>query len=582
MVGRMGIRAAQTRFLNRVQARLAARETPAKGFISQPEPRSIGSVARGRQVLAGNLFFSGQVIETAGRSPWDIDLPEPAVADALHGFGWLDDLAAIGDVAARQRGQAWLWDWIDHFGRGTGPGWTPELAGRRLIRLVHHALVLLRGTDAAQARAYFQSIAMHMRFLSRRAHAAGPGLPRFEAWGGLLYAALSIEGADRYVGPAQRALAQESARHVDEKGGIPTRNPEELLDVFTLLTWVRLALEEAGREQEPAIEDAIQRIAPTLRMLRHADGGLARFHGGGRGLEGHLDTALAASGVKRRPPPRQAMGYARLSAGRTSVLVDADVPPRGLASAQAHASTLAFELTSGRRPLIVNCGAGLNFGADWRQAGRATPSHSTLCVQGYSSARLAAPRNIGGVPRELLEAGPSDVPVQMQQRADGWRFEGGHDGYVALNGLTHARSLHLSLDGRTLEGEDYLVALDAAAKKRFEKAMDQTRLAGIGFDIRFHLHPDVDVALDMGDTAVSMALRSGEIWLLRFDGVASPALEPSVYLENGRIQPRATKQIVLSGRAMEYATRVRWTLAKAQDTALAVRDMAREELDSPE
>jgi uncharacterized heparinase superfamily protein len=108
--------------------------------------------------------------------------------------------------------------------------------------------------------------------------------------------------------------------------------------------------------------------------------------------------------------------------------------------------------------------------------------------------------------------------------------------------------------------------------------LDATGLGGIAFDIRFHLHPDVDVAVDMGGAAVSMALKSGEIWILRADGRAEIAVEPSVYLERGRLKPRATKQIVLSGRAMEYATRVRWSLAKAQDTPISIRDLAQ---DSP-
>ena len=60
-----------------------------------------------------------------------------------------------------------------------------------------------------------------------------------------------------------------------------------------------------------------------------------------------------------------------------------------------------------------------------------------------------------------------------------------------------------------------------------------------GFAIRFHLHPDVDATLDMGGTAVSMALRSGEIWVFRHDGAAELALEASVYLEKGRLKPRA-------------------------------------------
>jgi uncharacterized heparinase superfamily protein len=99
----------------------------------------------------------------------------------------------------------------------------------------------------------------------------------------------------------------------------------------------------------------------------------------------------------------------------------------------------------------------------------------------------------------------------------------------------------------------------------------------VPFDIRFHLHPEVDTAIDMNGTAVSMALRSGEIWVFRYDGHCTMSLEPSVYLEKGRLRPRATKQIVLSARAMEYATRVRWSLAKAQETAIAVRDLVQDD-----
>ena len=101
------------------------------------------------------------------------------------------------------------------------------------------------------------------------------------------------------------------------------------------------------------------------------------------------------------------------------------------------------------------------------------------------------------------------------------------------------------------------------------------------FSVRFHLHPDVDAALDMGGSAVSLALKSGEIWVFRHDGVATLTLEPSVYLEKGRLKPRPTRQIVLSARAMELETQIGWTLAKAQDTPLAIRDLDRDEMPVP-
>ena len=43
-----------------------------------------------------------------------------------------------------------------------------------------------------------------------------------------------------------------------------------------LLTWAAAALTEAEHEVPRAHTAAIERIAPTLRALRHSDGGLAR------------------------------------------------------------------------------------------------------------------------------------------------------------------------------------------------------------------------------------------------------------------------------------------------------------------
>ena len=157
------------------------------------------------------------------------------------------------------------------------------------------------------------------------------------------------------------------------------------------------------------------------------------------------------------------------------------------------------------------------------------------------------------------------------------RFQGGHDGYQRKFGLTHARTLEMSHDGRGLVGEDMLLAMEPADKRKFDQAMDKVALAGLSFAIRMHLHPDVDATVDLGGAAVSMALKSGEIWVFRHNSKCELSLEPSVYLENGRLKPRASRQIVLTGRAMDYATRVRWSLSKAHDTAIAVRDLERDE-----
>jgi uncharacterized heparinase superfamily protein len=558
--------------LHRLHARWAGLAPPATGFVSQPEPRSIGLYARGRQLVAGNFLFSGHLIQAPGLSIWDIAIPDPAFEDEVQGFAWLDDLAAVGDGAARKKAQDWTWGWIARFGRGTGPGWTPDLTGRRIIRWINHALFLLNGQDRTATDAYYRALSRQTVFLSRRWQTAAPGLPRFEALTGLIYAGLALTGMERHVARARAALDRECATEIDAEGGIPTRNPEELLEVFTLLTWAALALTETGRRPDAAHLAAIERITPTLRALRHSDGGLARFHGGGRGLEGRLDQALASSGVKPAPLTGLAMGFARLSGGRTSVIADAASPPDGLASTSAHASTLAFELTSGRRAMIVSCGSGAPFGADWRRAGRATASHSTLEIEGFSSSRL------GGGWQEQLTDRARVALWDMDTDPAATHLAMSHDGWQSTHGLTHMRQLTLTHDGRQLTGEDTLQAVTPADLRRFEQVMTRTRLQGVHFMIRFHLHPDVDAAIDMGGAAVSLALKSGELWILRHSGQAELSLDPSVYLEKGRLKPRPTKQIVLSATLQHAEARIGWTLAKAQDTPIAIRDLDRDDL----
>lgn len=565
-MGRLG-RSERFGWLADWRAHRAARwAKPATGFVTRPEPRSIGSFARGKQITGGTILFAGTLVEVPDDGIWGIAPPNPAFTAEMQGFSWLDDLAACDTPDARQKAQAWTWDWIARFGAGRGPGWTPDLVGWRILRWIHHSSLLLSGRNGEETAAFYRVLTSQAVFLSRRWRATRPGLPRFQAVTGLVYAAAFLTGVDRLTARAATALDLSCRTEFDKDGCLPSRNPEELSEILTLLTWSARALTEAGKPVPAGLAAAIAAIVPILRALRHVDGSLARFHGGDKGVEGRLDLALAASGLRRGPMPEMAMGFARLSGGRTTVIVDATDPPGGLAAGTAHASTGAFELTSGRRSVIVNCGSGTGFALGWQQAARATQSHSVLAMEGVSSSRFSAE----GV---TLDRQAQVSNGQVTEGAEGTDLVLSHDGWVTSHGLTATRSLTLSKDGRRLSGVETLTADSDAARRRFRDLMTETAMEGAAFGIHFHLHPDVDARLDMAGTAVSLVLRSGEVWVLRTFSEVRLALSPSFYLETGRLNPRPCMQVVLQGNARAFETRIGWTLAKAKDTPLAIRDL---------
>lgn len=537
--------------------------------LTPPEPRLSGDVGAGRRLLAGQVRLGARVVEAPGASIWDLSPGDPE-ADDLHGFAWLDDLAALG-TAGRPRAQGWTADWIDRFGGGRGVGWTPERAGPRTLRLTGHAAFLLRAPPGAEprlARSLAPSLAAHAAFLRRRWRAAPPGLPRLWALAGLLEADLAL-GRPPLLAP----LAQEAV--VDAEGCVPSRAPEDLLDAIVLLQGIAAALSARGIAVPPAVAAAIARAAPRLRALRHADGGLARFHGGDRGPEGRLDGALAAAGRPSMTGGRPAlsagaaplhMGFARLAAGRVTVIVDAGPPPPG---AFAQASTLAFEMTAGRRPLVVGGGPGGGFGPDLARAARATASQSTLGLDGFSSSRLVE----GGPPDASLADPPRRVIAEATPLTSGLRLELAHDGWRASHGLTHARILDLAADGRSLAGEDVLTTLTAADRVLFDGRLDEAARLGLGFAVRFHLHPDVEA--EEGEASATLSLPSGEAWRFSVDGDCALAVAPSTYLERGGPWPRPAFQVVLRARALSYATRLRWRLDRVPG-AEGLRDLDRE------
>ena len=165
-------------------------------FISKPGPRSIGNILIADKICDGKLLVFGNIFELRDKVIWDHSL---SGFDELHGFPWLDDLAARGDKAAVEIVQKWVFSWIEKYGSGSGPGWTPKLTSRRLIRLIHHEETILTGLSKKDISTYFKSIYKHANFISKRFNKTDKLTMNFEAIVGVIYCGLYIDGFERFI-----------------------------------------------------------------------------------------------------------------------------------------------------------------------------------------------------------------------------------------------------------------------------------------------------------------------------------------------------------------------------------------------
>jgi uncharacterized heparinase superfamily protein len=523
-----------------------------------PEPFLWGDSDVGRRLVAGEWQAFGHSVPLHGRAIWDADLPDRRLHAARDGFAWLDDLAAVGTRAARGKAQAWTLEWIRRFGRGRGAGWRPDRAGRRMLHWCSHARLLTEGLAERDAARFWRAVASHGHVLARTWRDAPPGLAQTEALGGAALA-LALVG-DPGLDAALLDLAHLAEHAIDSTGGTPSRAPGDLAEITIFLIWVARIVENAGHHPRPGHLHAIARAVPVIRALRLGDGSVARFHGGGGGQPDRLDQALAELRLTARAKPRLAMGYARLAGGRMVAVVDAAAPPMGPDANRGAAATLAFEMSSGRAPIVVNSGPGHLFGPSAALAARATGAYSTVEIDGASSARMCRPGLAAKAYGGWLEHGPSLVSIRQAQDHTGQWLLATHDGYVETLGLLHERRLFVDAKGAECRGEEIIYVTDARAQKRFDAAMRRRR-EPMTFVARFHLHPDVAAAIDPVREVVELQPPGGDTWLFRASG-GRVELRESRYFDRDAAEPRPCFQIAVSAEILEYLGQVNWSFTR--------------------
>jgi uncharacterized heparinase superfamily protein len=507
--------------------------------IEDPWP---GAAAAGLVMLEGEMSFCGQ---TFAFSPidWSPDTAAAPWLDALHGFAWLRDLKAVASDAARARARMLVESWIDFGGKHHPRAWQPAVLGARVAAWLGHSAWLAASPDDPLRRKLLDSLAPQARHLWRVAPLASDGAPRFVALKGMMHALYALpqgKSAERRQARARAVLLAAIKEQVLADGGHIERSPSVQLAVLADLVEIRAVLAAARSELPDFLLNAIDRMAPVVRLFRHGDGGFALFNDSNEEEAALIDGVLAASDAKGKPPNAAPhAGFQRLTAGRTLVLVDAGAP--AAIDRHAHAGTLSFEMSIGKERLVVNCGAALSDPSEWRRAQRATAAHSTLSLEDTNSSEV-----LDGAGGRWLGRRPRLVEAQRDEDNGAVWLSMSHDGYASLFGMVHRRRLFLDTDGEDVRGEDML--LTSSVREQPPR-----------FAIRFHLHPRVQVALNQQGGAL-LRLPSGQGWRFRSAG-GELELADSIYLGR-RGEMRRSQQLVLRGRAEGNETIVKWALQR--------------------
>lgn len=521
-------------------------------LLASPSDIWPGDPANGALMARG--LFSHHGLETSGDIPdfTDPDLP-PLLKRWLHSFVWLRDLATLDDIRkARAIAEPALKEWLVHYSRWDKLAWAPDVLGQRLISLVNHAPLVLASKDLVYRSTVLNGLAHQGRHLARTLDMAAPGLPRIRAATGLVFSSILLPGGQGRIKPGLKALERTLALSMHPDGTPESRNPEDLVEILELLITLRDGYRAARTTPPTFLQINIDKAAAALRGLRLRGQGVAALngarHGQNRRIEHCLD--MSESHASAQLCARQG-GYQRLEAGLSDIVLDTGLAPSGPLSAKAHAGALSFEFVHDGAALIVNCGAaspGMDCGLP-HAALRASAAHSTFIINDTNMARLKDSGEIGRT-GQVLRCGRASDSAGHSVRAQS-------DVYAQRHGYMIERCLTLSADGLILTGHDSLKTVSGKAPR----ASKVRRV-----DMRFHLHPDVDVTRTASGEGALLRLANGAWWRFRAEEAAL-TVEPSVYVTTQTARAIPTQQLVIT-LALEAAQHsINWTLQAGQTGA---------------
>ncbi|MBS0247164.1 MAG: heparinase II/III family protein [Proteobacteria bacterium] len=517
-------------------------------LVIAPQDLRTADATRAAEIYAGRFAFAGKVVICDRRSPFEMTPPSEEWASALLSFVWLRHLRAADSAITRANARSLIDEWINIQGSWHPLAWQPEVLSRRIICWLCHSPFILQDADARFYRRFIRSLQRQVRFLRHTVNDSRNGLPRLQALIALTYSALCLNGLSGQLRPIARRLIDELRAQVLPDGGHLSRNPGTLIEIVIDLLPLRQLFSARNLQPPQAINNAIDRMMPMLRFFRHPDGNFAQFNGMGPTPVDLLATALAYDDARGAPLSNAPYsGYQRIDADATVILMDTGKPPPVALSTEAHAGCLSFEMSFRQHRIVVNCGLPAMNRENWRQVARATAAHSTVTFNDTSSCRFLESKSLrrllGGTP---IVSGPRQVGIERHDNDGVTTLTASHDGYAAEFGAVHTRTLKVSDDGRSIDGEDVFTP----SHKKFDLKK------GDEYAIRFHLHPSVKANRLSEGRGVILLLPDKEVWTFATFGERVD-VEESVYLA-GSDGPRRAVQIVIYGHARQ-AAKVRWS-----------------------
>ena len=254
-----------------------------------------------------------------------------------------------------------------------------------------------------------------------------------------------------------------------------------------------------------------------------------------------FDHYLKRFGYKFKNENKEFGGYAILNNKKISLVMDVGPPPISKLSSNYQSGALSFEISSGGKKLISNCGFYNNKNYKLIELSKSTATHSAIIINDHSSCVYKKINNKNYFVNQDLKILKKNIIFEKNY----WKINAAHNGYQKKYDIILERSIEFYPEQLRFVGTD--------------KILNKKTNFNIKFEVRFHLEPNIKLMKTQDNKTILIELED-DGWKFTCDNF-DINIDNGLYFGNKNSYAQ-NQNIFISGITTNQNENITWQLNK--------------------
>ncbi len=455
----------------------------------------------------------------------------------LNNFYWFFSLDL---KSSKNNTQRIISDWINKNYKYNSKSWEFDLTSKRIIAWLSNHSLTIDGSDEHYFNIFNRMIQKQTNHLINEINNSKNIHDKMIGCAAIILVSLSYKNKNKYLSYSLNLLKKISNSIFDNYGFTKSRSIKQLIFYLKYFILIREWFKEAQVEVPDLVNETIFYLGQGYTFVWQNNKSDILMNGNNISNNIEFDHYLKRFNYKFKNENKEFGGYAILHNKKISIIMDIGEPPSSKFSSEYQSGALSFEVISGGKKLISNCGYYKGKNEELTKMSKSTATHSTLVIDDNSSCKFEKYKE-----EYLIKDRLRILKKNIIFEKNYWKISASHDGYIKKYNTIHERDIEYYPEKFKFVGTD--------------KIINKKSNSNLKFDIRFHLEPNTKLMKTQDNKAILIELED-EGWKFTCDNFTIN-IDNGLYFGN-RNSYTQNKNIFISGITGGQNENITWQLNK--------------------